>query len=235
MLSWSASFYPQPWLNWKRRSTEGFAIDFPLLNVLGFVCYAISTCSFFYSPTIRQQYAARHPASPESTVRLNDVAFGVHAVMMVVLTYSQFFSWLWGFQVSSRQRATRPVLGVLWGSIVSIVSVIAMVVFRSGWMDQNPLDWAWIDVVRSLGPENLNLCAYPECCSYTQWVMSNLWPPSSNLCHKPFPTISANLQKAGAFGKSCSISLVSCSLLHSSSWMQVLAVTGVESLVIHSN
>lgn len=34
-LSWSLSFYPQPLLNWKRRSTSGTTIDFHIVNVLG--------------------------------------------------------------------------------------------------------------------------------------------------------------------------------------------------------
>jgi len=34
-LAWSASFYPQPLLNWRRRSTSGTTIDFPFINVLG--------------------------------------------------------------------------------------------------------------------------------------------------------------------------------------------------------
>ena len=32
---WSASFYPQPLLNHRRRSTSGTTIDFPLINCLG--------------------------------------------------------------------------------------------------------------------------------------------------------------------------------------------------------
>lgn len=34
-LCWSASFYPQALLNWRRQSTSGTTVDFPLLNVLG--------------------------------------------------------------------------------------------------------------------------------------------------------------------------------------------------------
>ncbi|KAL2397730.1 Cystinosin-like protein [Exophiala dermatitidis] len=149
-ISWSASFYPQPWMNWKRRSTSGLAIDFPTLNVLGFFCYTISTCSFSYSPTIRAQYTARHPASPEPTVRFNDVAFGVHALVMVLLTYSQFFQWPWYLHVSSNQRASGPVLVIVWGSIVAIVALIILVMSYSGWQRQDPQDWAWIDVVYAL-------------------------------------------------------------------------------------
>ncbi|EXJ82368.1 hypothetical protein A1O3_06181 [Capronia epimyces CBS 606.96] len=150
-ISWSASFYPQPWMNWQRRSTLGLAIDFPTLNVLGFVCYTISTCSFLYSPTIRAQYAARHPASPEPTVRLNDVAFGVHATIMVLLIYSQFFKWPWYFKVSSRQRASGPVLGIVGGSLVAIAAVAILVLRRAGWQQHDPLDWAWLDVIYTLG------------------------------------------------------------------------------------
>ncbi|KIW25397.1 uncharacterized protein PV07_08574 [Cladophialophora immunda] len=150
-LSWSASFYPQPWLNWKRRSTQGLAIDFPLLNVLGFVCYSASTCSFLYSPTIRKQYAVRHPASPEPTVQPNDVAFGLHAVVLVILTYSQFFSRLWGFRESAHQRASRPVLAIVWGSLLAVAGTFVLVTFRSGLRDQDPMDWAWIDVLYTLG------------------------------------------------------------------------------------
>jgi cystinosin len=32
---WSLSFYPQPLLNYRRRSTTGTTIDFPFLNCLG--------------------------------------------------------------------------------------------------------------------------------------------------------------------------------------------------------
>ncbi|KAK5043102.1 hypothetical protein LTR13_000873 [Exophiala sideris] len=141
-IAWSASFYPQPWLNWNRKSTLGLTIDFPLLNVLGFLSYSISTCSFMYSPTIRDQYAARHPLSPEPTVQINDVAFGVHAVVLVVLTYSQFFPGLWGFKVSSHQTASKPVLGIFWG-----------------WQQQDPQDWAWIDVLYTLGYVKL-ICTF---------------------------------------------------------------------------
>lgn len=34
-LAWSLSFYPQPLLNYHRKSTSGTTVDFPLVNVLG--------------------------------------------------------------------------------------------------------------------------------------------------------------------------------------------------------
>jgi cystinosin len=38
VLAWSASFYPQPLLNYTRRSTSGTTVDFPLVNILGMSC-----------------------------------------------------------------------------------------------------------------------------------------------------------------------------------------------------
>lgn len=39
---WSASFYPQPLLNFSRRSTSGTTVDFPLINVLGALPHRLS-------------------------------------------------------------------------------------------------------------------------------------------------------------------------------------------------
>ncbi|KAK3071566.1 hypothetical protein LTR53_008374, partial [Teratosphaeriaceae sp. CCFEE 6253] len=56
-LAWSLSFYPQPLLNYRRRTTQGLTPDFPLLNVFGFSCYTVSTAAFLYWPVVKQQYA----------------------------------------------------------------------------------------------------------------------------------------------------------------------------------
>lgn len=146
-LSWSASFYPQPVLNWRRKSTHGLAIDFPAINVLGFVCYTISTSAFLYSPLIRQQYAARHVSAPEPTVRFNDFAFALHAVVLTVLTYTQFFPGLWGFTVGKYQHVSPPIAGIVFGGVFAVILVILLVILQSSDGGYNPAEWAWIDVV----------------------------------------------------------------------------------------
>jgi uncharacterized protein with PQ loop repeat len=84
--AWTVSFFPQAMLNVQRKTTHGLMPDFPLLNVFGFSCYTLSTFLFLYSDTIRSQYAARHPASPEPTVRFNDLAFGSIGLGMSIVT-----------------------------------------------------------------------------------------------------------------------------------------------------
>ncbi|RMZ77419.1 hypothetical protein DV738_g4381, partial [Chaetothyriales sp. CBS 135597] len=142
-LAWSLSFYPQPWLNWQRGSTTGFAIDFPLLNLLGFACYAASTAAFLYSPTIREQYAQLHPWSPEPTVRFNDLVFGAHAVVLCIVAYSQFFPSLWRLKRSTVDRITPPVMGIVVGSLCAIAVTIVLVVASDSWQ--------WLDVIYVLG------------------------------------------------------------------------------------
>ncbi|CAG5178129.1 uncharacterized protein ALTATR162_LOCUS8548 [Alternaria atra] len=149
-LSWSLSFYPQPISNFLRKSTLGLAIDFPTLNVLGFTCYTISTACFLYSPTIKSQYAYRHPEALKTTVRFNDFLFAAHGAVMCVIIYSQFFEKIWGFEIGKRQKVSRVILGVWWGCVLAIVVVVGLVKTRGA--DGNGAEgWAWIDVIYTLG------------------------------------------------------------------------------------
>ncbi|KAF2197004.1 hypothetical protein GQ43DRAFT_403946 [Delitschia confertaspora ATCC 74209] len=149
-LAWSLSFYPQPILNWRRRSTQGLAIDFPTCNVLGFICYTISTGAFLYSSTIRSQYAYRHPTSPEPTVRFNDFVFGVHCMIASIVVYSQFWTKIWGFRVSTRQRASSTVLGIFCGCLLAIFIVTCIVRIKGKDGGYDPSGWAWIDVIYAM-------------------------------------------------------------------------------------
>jgi cystinosin len=143
-LCWSISFYPQPYSNYIRKSTQGLAIEFPTMNLLGFTTYTISTAAFLWSPTVRAQYASRHPESPESTVRFNDWAFAAHAFVLCAITYSQFFPRIWGLDVGRRQKASRFVLGIVFGSIIAVfLSIILVLRSNARGVD----DWEWIDVV----------------------------------------------------------------------------------------
>ncbi|KAK5136223.1 hypothetical protein LTR08_003830 [Meristemomyces frigidus] len=152
-IAWSLSFYPQPILNVQRRKTQGLTPDFSLLNICGFTCYTLSTALFLYSPVIRAQYAARHPVSPEPTVRFNDLAFGVHACILCVVVYSQFWPKIWGWKPTSGvvRRANMVTLGLLWGGLIAILITITIVLAQQG--DTSGMDgreWAWIDVVYSM-------------------------------------------------------------------------------------
>lgn len=147
MLSWSASFYPQPITNFRRKSTAGVSIDFTIINFLGFLCYTIYTTTFLYSSTIRAQYAARYPTAEEPTVRFNDLAFAVHAVILCAVMYTQFWPSIWGFHVPRFQRISKTMAGFFWGCFLAPLVVVGIVLARSPDKGYDALSWAWIDVV----------------------------------------------------------------------------------------
>jgi cystinosin len=154
-LCWSLSFYPQPLLNLQRRSTSGTTIDFPVINTLGFLAYFVSNTAFFYSPQIRREYASRHHGLTP-TVQLNDVAFAAHALVLSLITVSQFVPGLWGFEKRGRRepgaRISRSIMGVMIGSVLGVATVAIIVVARH---DEDPMaGWAWIDVVSTTPPHN---------------------------------------------------------------------------------
>jgi cystinosin len=147
MLCWSGSFYPQPITNWKRKSTVGLSIDLSTINPLGFVCYSIYTSAFLFSPLIRSQYAARHPASIDPTVRFNDFAFAAHAVVLCIIMYTQFWPFIWGFHVGRFQRISWTMACIFWGSVLTPLLVTGIVLSQSPDGGYDPSTWAWIDVV----------------------------------------------------------------------------------------
>ncbi|KAK5113642.1 hypothetical protein LTR62_003269 [Meristemomyces frigidus] len=170
--AWSLSFYPQPLLNYQRRTTSGLTPDFPLLNVLGFTCYTVSTAVFLYSPVVREQYAVRHPVSPEPTVRFNDLAFGVHACIMCVVVYSQFWPKLWGWKqlAGVKRQANKTTLGLLWGSLIGVAATIVVVLAQnSHGNSRDASTWEWLDVVYSLSFVKVLLTV----CKYIPQVLAN--------------------------------------------------------------
>jgi len=88
--AWSISFYPQIWTNYRRKSVVGLSIDFQLLNLLGFTCYAIYNSALYFIPAIRHQYKEIHDGQLPA-VHINDVAFSVHAFLATSTTLTQCF------------------------------------------------------------------------------------------------------------------------------------------------
>ncbi|KAI0123019.1 hypothetical protein BJ170DRAFT_122408 [Xylariales sp. AK1849] len=147
---WSASFYSQPLLSYRRKSTSGTTVDFPLINTFGFLAYLTSNAAFYWSPTIREQYALRHGAGHEPTVAFNDIVFAGHAVVVCAFTTSQYLlPSLWGFERSPGTKPSRGILGVATGSVLA-VAIITFVVAGTDPAADAARSWAWVDVVYTI-------------------------------------------------------------------------------------
>lgn len=90
-LAWSTSFYPQVFLNRERQSVAGLSFEFLYLNLWGFLCYSIFNSAFYFSQDVRKQY--RDQFGTENVVQLNDVFFGIHAIIITLYTIYQ--TWLY--------------------------------------------------------------------------------------------------------------------------------------------
>lgn len=107
----------------------------------------IGTAVFLYSPTVREQYAARHPASPEPTVRFNDLCFGINAVVFCTITVSQFWPRLWGFKHAANRHANAVTWSIVCASLLGIAASATMVLASRRHADTSVHEWEWIDVV----------------------------------------------------------------------------------------
>ncbi|XP_026328365.1 cystinosin homolog isoform X2 [Hyposmocoma kahamanoa] len=89
-IAWSVSFYPQIYINFKRKSVVGLNFDFLALNIMGFTLYSVFNCGLFFSKAIQAEYFERHPRSL-NPVQLNDVFFSLHAAFATIVTIAQCF------------------------------------------------------------------------------------------------------------------------------------------------
>ncbi|POS79479.1 lysosomal cystine transporter [Diaporthe helianthi] len=171
-LCWSLSFYPQPLLNFKRKSTSGTTVDFPLINCLGFLSYLISNLAFYCSPVVRAQYAARHDGHTPA-VALNDIVFAAHALLLSLVTTSQYlFPGSWGFTPSAGNRPSRFITGTALGCTAGVLAVVVLIAGVS----ESPsgsvgaaTSWCWLDAVYAVGYVKLWITLI----KYTPQVVAN--------------------------------------------------------------
>lgn len=87
-VTWSISFYPQIYTNFKRKSVVGLNFDFVALNFTGFFLYALFNMGLFWSSSIESEYFIRNPRNL-NPVLINDVVFSLHALAASSLIVGQ--------------------------------------------------------------------------------------------------------------------------------------------------
>ncbi|KAJ3242568.1 hypothetical protein HDU81_000013 [Chytriomyces hyalinus] len=100
--AWSVSFYPQLLVNHRHRHTrlEGLSVDFLVLNLVGFICYSVYTCTLFWSSGAQDQFHKRF-GSQAPLPSDADVAFALHALTITTVTLVQSALILAGNSVAS--------------------------------------------------------------------------------------------------------------------------------------
>ena len=106
-VSWSISFYPVAWTNFKLQQTAGMSIDYAFFNVFGYFLYAIYTFTGLIYPDIGTHHVA-----------IQDVFYVGHAIMLSSLYYTQTCIYPNGGQKISM---------VIWGLLVGMTLTVAIV------------------------------------------------------------------------------------------------------------
>ncbi|XP_037816052.1 cystinosin homolog isoform X2 [Lucilia sericata] len=112
-VAWSVSFYPQIWVNYRRKSVVGLNFDFVFLNLLGFTLYSIFNCGLYWIPEIQAEYTNRYPRGL-NPVMLNDVVFSLHAMFATIITIYQCYAYERGEQSISKTATALLSLFILF-------------------------------------------------------------------------------------------------------------------------
>ncbi|XP_054802173.1 cystinosin homolog [Prosopis cineraria] len=128
---WSISFYPQVFLNFRRKSVVGLNFDFVLLNLTKHSSYLIHNASMYFSSAVQKQYIEEYGSGEMLPVAANDVAFSAHAVLLTAVTL---------FQILIYDRGTQKISKLAIG-IVSVVWLTAAVCF---FLALPTRSWLWL-------------------------------------------------------------------------------------------
>ncbi|KAI9127974.1 hypothetical protein K1719_000967 [Acacia pycnantha] len=130
-VCWSFSFYPQVFLNYRRKSVVGLNFDFVVLNLTKHLSYLVYNASLYFSPTVQKQYKNKYGQNEMIPVAANDVAFSSHAVLLTATTL---------FQIAIYERGDQKVSKIACG-IVSIVWLIVAICFFKTLSTHH---WLWL-------------------------------------------------------------------------------------------
>ncbi|KAL5017208.1 hypothetical protein ScPMuIL_006797 [Solemya velum] len=121
-VAWSVSFYPQVYINWKRKSVIGLNFDFLAYNLTGFLAYGFFNIGMFWIADVKNAYMSEHPRGI-NPVQLNDVIFTLHAVFITVVTILQCLIYERGGQKMSKISSVLVAAAWLFAFIALFVAV----------------------------------------------------------------------------------------------------------------
>ncbi|KJH45313.1 Lysosomal Cystine Transporter [Dictyocaulus viviparus] len=135
-FAWSLSFYPQIYLNFKRKSVTGLKFDFLLLNVIGFLAYSMYNLFMYFDPNVQIEYQHEHPRSP-IPVLLNDVIFALHALAACIITVLQCFLYEMYFNFQRKSTVGWSIGNVLLdftGGSMDILQMVLQCMNNNDWV-----------------------------------------------------------------------------------------------------
>lgn len=128
-VSWSISFYPQVFLNFRRKSVVGLNFDFVVLNLTKHSTYLIYNASMFFSSAIQEQYRRKYGRNELIPVAANDVAFSIHAVLLTAITLFQIAIYDRG-----NQKVSKTCIGIACAAWLGAIICVFIALPHHSWL-----------------------------------------------------------------------------------------------------
>ncbi|KAK4875904.1 hypothetical protein RN001_012326, partial [Aquatica leii] len=129
-ITWGLSYYPQIYINFKRKSVVGLSFDYLSLNIVGYISFGIFIQSMYFSPTIQEEYFHKNSRGL-LPVKVNDVVYNLHGIFAVTFTIFQCFIYERGNQIIS--VTTRIILS-LFGCFYAVLFILRAISIIQ-WLD----------------------------------------------------------------------------------------------------
>uniref|UniRef100_A0A182NS31 Cystinosin homolog n=1 Tax=Anopheles dirus TaxID=7168 RepID=A0A182NS31_9DIPT len=127
---WSAGYYPQIWLNYRRKSVVGLSFDFLYINIVGHISYVVFNVFLYWNSYVEEEYYRRHPLGLNPVIG-NDIGFAVHAVFGTGLTILQC-----RIYDNGGNSVSKPARAIICTYLVIIVVTMVSAVFDvMHWLD----------------------------------------------------------------------------------------------------
>jgi len=85
-VCWTVGVYPQIYLNCRRKSVVGLSLDRVSMAFLGCLAYFIYTITLYCDAPLQKYFHSferQHFKDRDNTVKLTDVVFGIHGLVMM--------------------------------------------------------------------------------------------------------------------------------------------------------
>ncbi|EGC34560.1 hypothetical protein DICPUDRAFT_34820 [Dictyostelium purpureum] len=127
---WSLSFYPQVYLNFKKKNVLGLSFDFLLFNITGYMCYSVFNSVLYWDKLVQNEYLEKY--APPLPVYASDVAFAIHGFILTLITIVQCFVYERGNQKNSK-------IGVGIGICIWISMIVVTILGFA-----KVVSWLWV-------------------------------------------------------------------------------------------
>ena len=122
-VCWTIGYYPQIYMNFRRKSVVGLSFDTTCMEFVGSLEYFLYTITLYCDSALQKYFHSfehQHFKDRDNTVKLTDVVYASHGFVMACITVLQIFCYERGTQRLS--KITAGLCGL--ASLVFVVLVI---------------------------------------------------------------------------------------------------------------